>query len=852
MASKTSSPYLVSRNLAAYDAKSLLKVREFYGKSEKPAQKSPEVEDRPLVESGQKLQVGKTYRSSANDLRAYYLPDYKVALDNESRPRVELRFQPGGADDEIFRLTINASWTPLRRPNRKTELRVMEHRADLVLRYRVPIKAADGSNTSAAGAEQTVTLQPLVTTGGARAQSVTNFADKESFEVVYHAMRTASSDARLEINLSASVWLRTYRQILLGSYTSKIAARTYLTREATMMRFVAKSNVAQPTGNRSASHARIAIARPAAPVAGTRPARPELRLREDTVVRPVGRVRRMEAAPLRPAIQPGIMMAAARPATAQPVRRATLTPATAAVLRASATRPVAARPATVRAARPAARPATAAPAARSTASFTAAAMVNFRAPALTHVVAKSDQTVKGRKVVPSEMALDKAQKPALLDTTLKTTRSVGFHFDPANNLNSGVFIGPDMGGIHLFTALPLVSDSGKTYTVYQDNLMPDVLHVDPSVFRLVRESLSPHRPSISFVGSEFSTSENDTEAEVFFQMMMVYRLEPWIDPELMQLARDTLAAQGQVARFVASVSSDASLELELDFLGDEKKRVDAEIDINEGVTDSLMLDEDAFVQLWRDRLGTAGEGVKGTVRHRLIDGTETGTTARISFWETSDELFDASFIGPVSGRPGHYKVSIRNRIESPAVIQELPGEALDGNAIAHAVDAASVLGTRLRPQETIELEYSVTPVDAPVVSLDPLVIGEIEPDLPALLRMMMVNSGAGSLGFTLSVRAADGTFAPVDSDGASGDVLTGLDIEFDDGRIVELDASQPEVEVTVTSRLINALMGTPDEDKRYFYRVTNIHPTGEGARTGWLEGHGDETLEVGHAVVQLD
>ncbi len=42
------------------------------------------------------------------------------------------------------------------------------------------------------------------------------------------------------------------------------------------------------------------------------------------------------------------------------------------------------------------------------------------------------------------------------------------------------------------------------------------------------------------------------------------------------------------------------------------------------------------------------------------------------------------------------------------------------------------------------------------------------------------------------------------------------------------------------------------ETKTVFYRVTNLHASGEGARTSWKEGQGSTPLQVGSAVVQLD
>jgi len=115
--------------------------------------------------------------------------------------------------------------------------------------------------------------------------------------------------------------------------------------------------------------------------------------------------------------------------------------------------------------------------------------------------------------------------------------------------------------------------------------------------------------------------------------------------------------------------------------------------------------------------------------------------------------------------------------------------------------------------------------------------------------MLLVTPGYASLGFALTVKAPPELFAPP-SGGA--ETLIGLLVEFDDGTRTNLSGSTPQVDVTLVGRLADQLLGTADESQRYFYRVTNLHPSGEGARTTWLEGHGTAPLQVGAAVVKLD
>jgi hypothetical protein len=220
----------------------------------------------------------------------------------------------------------------------------------------------------------------------------------------------------------------------------------------------------------------------------------------------------------------------------------------------------------------------------------------------------------------------------------------------------------------------------------------------------------------------------------------------------------------------------------------------------------------------------------------------------LSLRETSAEIFDVSFVGPVAEHPGRYRVSVRNRVESPARIVQLPPE-LVGGGVAHAVAAETLLNQVLQPQEARQIDYDVTGATEVITDFSPSAIGQPEPNLPALLRLLMVAKGYSSLGFSVPVAAAPRAF---ETPASGAEPLTGLIVEFDDGSRATLTPSSPQASVTVVGRMIDQILGTADDTQRYFYRVTNLHATGEGARTSWTEGHGTGTLPVGGAVVRLD
>jgi len=410
-----------------------------------------------------------------------------------------------------------------------------------------------------------------------------------------------------------------------------------------------------------------------------------------------------------------------------------------------------------------------------------------------------------------------------------------------------VFIEGYDSGLHLLLQLSLVSPDGSVHIVYRDSLMREVIHMPPSGFRLERDQNAPFLPALSFLASDFSTTDNDDDADVLFRVVAAYRLEPWLDPDIVELARAELAREGLVAHFTTGTATDARLSLDLDLLGDAQSRAGATVDPATGIDDTLDLDHQTFVRLWRERL--AAGGVTGSVQYRLFDGSSARVPVQISLRESSSELFDVSYVGPPPDQPGRYRVIVRNRVESPARITGLPSELIAGGGIAHAVGQEAILNQLLQPQETRQVDYEPSAGSTAVTDFSPTVIGYAEPNLPALLRLLMVARGYSSLGFSVPLKAAASAFGPP---AAGAEPLTGLLVEFDDGTRATLTALHDHEDVTVVGRLIDQILGTADDSQRYFYRVTNLHASGEGARTTWIEGHGSGPLEVASAVVRLD
>ncbi|MGE0320341.1 MAG: hypothetical protein AB7I44_19690 [Hyphomicrobiaceae bacterium] len=823
------STLLVDAKLGAIQLSKLHLVRERIIQDKTVGRSAPAAVERPVLSGGDSLEPNKLYPSAGSSHVRFYLPLYQIArLD--SRPGVELRYDGDEDDGEAGRLTIEFSWIPP--VAERLDLRVLDHATDLELRYKLPVQG------SAAAAEEVVPLQPPVRGDGERTQSVTIFAEKAQFDAVYQAMRDPERSATLHLKHSARVGVRTWRQVMLGGMVSKLDQANALATSGALVTSVL---------NRETLSAVRVPARTATTTANTTTSRVTVRANPPVET---ARIHNMSVLLDRPHL--AVRFAA------QPAARVRAAPAAARVIPATArARPtvraapvmVRATPAAARVAAPVVRRATE-PTAAVRPVVTSATLTRVNAPAFNAAVAASDLRVNNRAVVPLRIPLDRTGKPAIINTDREASAQLPFHFNPRTQSSVYATETFQTSAIHLLLPRTLTDPSGRAdRVVFQDNLMPDVIHLAPTEFRLARSQESPYLPSLSLLTADFATTGEADQAEVLFNVIVSYELDPWLDPEIIELARAELAAEGLVARFTPIVPRAAKLRLELDLLDAEQERNEAEIEASVGIADTLILDHNRFTRLWRERLANPATGVTGEVTYQLFDGTPAQSRVSLSLWQTSPDVFDVDFLGAVGGTSGRYRVRVRNRIESPVAIERLLSERVSDEAAAAPVDSSSLLNRTLQPQEWVDVEYQVTPPEAPVEWLEPIVFGRVEPNLAALLKLLMLNQGYSSLIFSFTVRAADGVFGAA----AGGtEPLIGLLVEFDDGSKVELTPEEPESEVTLVGRMIDQLMGEADDQQRYFYRVTNLHAAGEGARTTWKPGQGSADIQVGQAVVQFD
>ena len=780
--------------------------------------------DRPVLNGDQTLQPNTIYPAEKNAGVGYYLPRYRIAT-KDGHPAVELRVK-AGSEGEIGRLTIALTWTPPAIPGR--ELRVMDAIVTPRLRYRIPVQGSGGPST---GWERTTPLQPFTSVADG-IQSITIFSDKGLFDSVYQALSQPAQGASLDLLVRARVGVKTWRQVVIGQATWSDQVKVFDRRGALFTDMVAADPASRITSVPASGMVKVMMRRP---VVDTPPPRIDPRV---LVATPA--TTKAQPAGFAPMARSAMVMRRMAPGTAAPMASFAASPAVMTAMRADSFIGVAGP-------RPAAPATATATMTAQPAVASAAVLSRVYTPVLKEAVMMSDLQIAGRNAVPVNVVLDPIRQPAVVDADLDNQQTLPFSFDPSRPENGGVFISGYDSGLHLLVPLSLVGPDGSVHIVYRDSLMRDVIHMPPSGFRLERDQNAPFLPALSFLASDFSTTDNNDDADVLFRVVAAYRLEPWLNPDVVELARAELAKENLVAHFTTGTASGAKLSLDLDLLGDAQSRTGATVDPATGIDDTLDLDHQTFVRLWRERL--AAGGVTGSVQYQLFDGSPARVPVEISLRASSSELFDVTFIGPPSDQPGRYRVIVRNRVESPARITGLPPELIAGGGVAHAVDQATILNQVLQPQETRQIDYQPSGGSGAVTEFSPTVIGYAEPNLPALLRLLMVARGYTSLGFTVSLQAAVGVFDPP---AAGAEPLTGLLVEFDDGTRATLTATHDHEDVTVVGRLIDQILGTADDSQRYLYRVTNLHASGEGARTSWVQRLGSGPLPVGSAVVNLD
>ncbi len=779
-------------------------------------------EELPVLQSSATLQPGMLYPARHNKQLGFYAPAYRVADDSGS-PAVKLTFL--GSEPEVGRLDITLAWTaPTAGTDDVTEVRVMDHVASLELVHRVLVHGSDGQITGSV--TETVPLQPAVVSGSGVATSSTIFADRATFQAVYTAMRNVDAGPELVVGISARVVVQSWRQVHLHRPEIADLQHHLLDSNVMITNILGRRDVVKATTilQKTPVKFKLAAPKPAANVTS---------------------VRRRSAAAGAVAL-PGRLTRAKRRASAS-VTRPTFLTSLVGVNRMRDLTITGLLPGGRSAVADVAPPDTNAEPVHLVSSVMAASLLQgqLRAefiPSLKDAVVDSGMVVKSRPAIPVRVAVDREGKPALVEVEVAGEQRMPFVYPPQESpgVYSGAAEADGAAAIRFLVQRQIHREGKPTITVLQDNVLKDVIHLPPTQFRLGRDRTSPYLPRLSFVLSEVATTDDDVDAEVLFRAAVVYELEPWTDPEIVEAVRVDLAPSGIVPTF--TVIAPRSVR----FLLDGEERADAEVDPLIGIRDILDLDAGGFAELTGRHL--AGSGLGGEVTFDLFDGSEARAEVRLSFTEVAHDLVDVLFTGRDSGQ---CIVSMRNRIESPITIVALPEVRVTAAGRAAPVNGSTVIGRRLAPMEAVEVRYQLEDPAVVLTDFAPPVLAQPHPDVQRLCAQLIEGPpGYDSMAFAVPVAAADGVFAATDDPATQ---LTGLLVEFDDDSRVTLTPDAPEVEVSLIGRLLDQVFAPDGDDReeRYFYRVTNLHLAGEGARSAWQEAKGTSPLTVGVALGDL-
>ena len=457
---------------------------------------------------------------------------------------------------------------------------------------------------------------------------------------------------------------------------------------------------------------------------------------------------------------------------------------------------------------------------------------------LEQALSGSDLTVKtdtGQlRVIPVRAVVDATGRPAILRVPVEADQVISpFSFPIETNAN--MFDLP--GDIRPTTNHVLIKEtviSGDiTGTFYRDSAFRDQVYYQPTEFRLPRNSAFPYNPDLVVAFWDVVGSNTGGGYSMSYRVTLNFRALPYIDPQLLAQARVQLADAQTTPHFAALDPVESALLLAQPGQPQtEVARSQAKVSFNEGVIDSVDLSSVEFEQVFARFREPDGVGLTGHVRARLFDGNTATIPVTLSLSKAAGTLFDRIFEGPVAGSQGQYQIKLRNHIESKVHIDTLYGLQIAPGVTARPVGTAA--GLVVNPGDSVVLTYQVTPVNAAVTDIEPVLATSIETNHAALWRSIMINQGYTTDTFTVSV-SIDSQFFAVPATGI--EPLISVLVEFEADISVTLTPSHLAQDAVLRMPLLPRLMKEPEAQK-YRYRVTNMHASGMGARTNWKLAEG--------------
>lgn len=385
-------------------------------------------------------------------------------------------------------------------------------------------------------------------------------------------------------------------------------------------------------------------------------------------------------------------------------------------------------------------------------------------------------------------------------------------------------------------------------TYYTDTGRPGQFYYKPQEFRIHRSTVQPYAPELRMIIQNAATSGSGS---LDYRAQLVYRLSPYLDRFVLSALRQFLTRRHPDPKLTLLMPGKVGLRLSQPRLVNgvaELVEVTYDVDdlaLEDGIDHHFELKpmelHKAVVLLTEPNLELSGE-----LLVRLGGVTaDAGIPVRMSFRRTGGRLVDTTYLGAVAADT--VRVSVRNRLESPVVIDEVhPTPAASGSTTPVLARPLTPGPVTVAPGAAVNLDFKLEPPGSAITGLDPFLSLEVRPDLEKLLRGLMVNEGYVADTFAMTVTIDPGYFRGIPTGATSP--ITAVRVEFKPNIAVTLTAAAPRQSVRLPMPLLEWLLNR-DAATVFRYRVVNLH----GPATAYTDGAvGAEKVGTGPGELSVD
>jgi hypothetical protein len=400
-------------------------------------------------------------------------------------------------------------------------------------------------------------------------------------------------------------------------------------------------------------------------------------------------------------------------------------------------------------------------------------------------------------------------------------------------------------GEHFELVRHQVTWKGQPRSYYQNPVRSYEFYYLPDAFKIARLPQSPHKPTMSV---RFTTTDASIDA---VQVSLDYIALPFVDParleaassELKQKITDPLPPDANGPAFepllnppdktqflLAVPRSDASS-------GPFDDRKGAMVDLRSGIHDSLSLNMSQFQAVYDALFGGSINLLSGNVVMNL-----GGEQEAIPFAARMDDLIGEVFSYEEfpDEESGGLKISLKNAIESPIIINELNAEIRRGEAATTgqirklvSLENTDQLPVELKPGQDLRLllvPSSPLPGAGALHAVFDLTGIKVQPDKDAVWNAVL-DDALAVYPRLITVKTFKQKFDPP-PDNADNQIMAVV-VDFEGGVSVELTADKlEERDVPLPASIGDYVLRKPDQGQ-YRYKLRVIRLSGETRDTEW-------------------